>query len=128
MGGQETILVAEDEEDVLLLATELLQGHGYTVLQARNGEDALREITRVNGSFDLAIIDVVMPKMGGWDLYKEIAKTHSSLPVIFCTGYDPERIDENLEPGHEIKSIRKPYSPKHMLRMVREVLDERLAN
>jgi PAS domain S-box-containing protein len=121
-GGTETILLAEDEEALRALAERILTGFGYTVLVARNGEEAI-EIFRQNKGIVLAVLDVVMPRKGGKEAFDEMHKQNPRLKVIFMSGYAPNGIHDSfvLIPGTPF--LQKPFGPTILARKVREVLD-----
>jgi CheY-like chemotaxis protein len=123
-GGTETILLAEDEESLRALAERILTGLGYTVLVARNGEEAVEVLDR-NVNVDLAVLDVVMPRKGGKEAYEEMRKGNPNLKVLFMSGYSAEAGHESfvLTPGTPF--LPKPYTPASLARKVREVLDTR---
>jgi CheY-like chemotaxis protein len=123
-GGTETILLAEDEGSLRALAERILTGLGYTVLIARDGEEAVEVLGR-NGKVDLAVLDVVMPRMGGKEAYEEMRKGNPNLKVLFMSGYSAEAGHESfvLNPGTPF--LPKPYTPSSLARKVREVLDSR---
>ncbi|MDQ3751255.1 MAG: PAS domain S-box protein [Acidobacteriota bacterium] len=130
LGGDETILVAEDEETLRNLAKETLEELGYTVLLAKNGEEAVEVFGANRERIDLFLSDVVMPQMGGSEAYEQICQMGGNIPLIFMTGYSSERIRSRLvkpkttaeELGTVI--IQKPYSLEELGRIVREVLDK----
>ena len=121
-GGTETILLAEDEEAIRALAERILTGFGYTVLVARNGEEAI-EIFGRNKGIDLAVLDVVMPRKGGKEAFDEMHKRNPLLKVIFMSGYSADAIHDSfvLIPG--VPFLQKPFGPTMLARKVREVLD-----
>jgi len=123
-GGTETILLADDEESLRALAERILTGLGYTVLTARDGEEAVDVLAR-NVSVDLAVLDVVMPRKGGKDAYEEMRKGNPSLRVLFMSGYSADAVHESfvLTPGTPF--LPKPYTPSGLARKVREVLDRK---
>ncbi|GAB4362236.1 MAG: hypothetical protein Kow00128_01810 [Deltaproteobacteria bacterium] len=122
--GKETILLVEDDEVVRTLAEAILAGSGYTVLCAPDGRDGVEAAERHEGPIHLLLTDVVMPKMGGRDLAKEIASRRAGLKVLFMTGYAADAFleERNLPPGSKI--LRKPFRVDGLLRKVREILDE----
>jgi len=124
-GGTETILVVEDEPGLRRVAQRVLEKHGYTVLVAQNGEEALRVLAETNGLVRLVLTDVVMPQMGGAQLYRAIRAMGKSMPVVFSSGYTARDIEEAsaLEPG--LPFLNKPWSVQEILLRVREVLDAR---
>ncbi|MEP6688060.1 MAG: PAS domain S-box protein [Gemmatimonadales bacterium] len=122
-GGAETILMVEDEEMVRGLASRGLREHGYTVIEARHGFDALRQL-EIRPEVDLVISDVVMPEMGGRELGQRLASLRPSLPVLYMSGYTGEDVTQRglLEPGAPFQ--QKPFAPEALARKVREMLDE----
>jgi CheY-like chemotaxis protein len=123
-GGSETILVIEDEEIVRNLACRGLKDHGYTVLEARNGTEALRYIREHPGTVDLAISDVVMPEMGGRELAQSLALSDPGLPILFMSGYTGEDVVQRglLDPGAPFQ--QKPFTPVTLANKVRAMLDQ----
>ena len=121
-GGTETILLAEDEEAIRALAERILTGFGYAVLVARNGEEAI-EIFRQKKEIVLAVLDVVMPRMGGKEAFEEMHRQDPRLKVIFMSGYSADGIHDSfvLIPGTPF--LQKPFGPTILARKVREVLD-----
>ena len=123
VGGTETILVAEDEEAVRNLVCRILQGAGYTVLQACDGEDALRLYAQHADVIDLALLDVVMPKLGGRDVMEYISAKNPQIRFLFSSGYSENAIHTNFVIKEGIRLISKPYRKPDLLRAVRETLD-----
>ncbi|MCR4309913.1 MAG: PAS domain S-box protein [Deltaproteobacteria bacterium] len=123
-GGTETILLAEDAESLRALAERILTGLGYTVLVARDGEEAVEVLDR-NVNVDLAVLDVVMPRKSGKEAYEEMRKGNPNLKVLFMSGYSADAGHESfvLTPG--IPFLPKPYTPSSLARKVREVLDRK---
>lgn len=121
-GGTETILVAEDHEGLRQLAQETLTGLGYNVLLAADGEQALQEFQR-SSETHLAVLDVVLPKLSGPEVYAKLQETQPSLPVIFATGYSPDlaMIQKVQQQGFPV--LQKPYSSRSLARAVRKTLD-----
>jgi two-component system cell cycle sensor histidine kinase/response regulator CckA len=124
-GGSETILVIEDEEVVRSLALRGLRDHGYTVVEARNGAEALRYIREHPGTLDLVICDVVMPEMGGRELGQHLAMFDPELPVLYMSGYTGEDVFQRglLDPGAPFQ--QKPFTPGTLASKVRTMLDQR---
>jgi CheY-like chemotaxis protein len=122
-GGKETILLAEDHEGLRELVQESLIALGYTVLAARDGEEALELFRQHSGTVDLLVLDVVMPRLRGPDAYKRIRALDSTVPVLFCTGYNPESAQVETLAGHPV--LQKPYPARALARTVRELLDQR---
>lgn len=125
LGGSETVLIVEDDASLQKLAQKSLQAYGYRVLVAENGEDALGVSKDHDGSIDLMVTDVVMPKMGGKETAKQLQPLYPKMKVIYMSGYTDDAIVNKgvLAPG--LNFIGKPYSPKGLARKVREVLDKK---
>ncbi|MDQ6787932.1 MAG: ATP-binding protein [Acidobacteriota bacterium] len=127
-GGSETILVAEDEESLRNLAKDILEGFGYTVLLAKNGEEAVEMYAANRERIDMLLLDVMMPRMGGAEVYERIRCLDQDIPLIFMTGYNSEIVQSRFakqkrvieESGAAV--IQKPYSPKQLESKIREAL------
>jgi two-component system, cell cycle sensor histidine kinase and response regulator CckA len=120
MRGSETILIAEDHESIREMARQALLGLGYRVLSAADGEEALRLCEHEHAA--LAILDVVMPKLGGMATAAKLAERFPGLPVLFTSGYSADA--GNAPANNENASyLQKPYSPTTLARLVREILD-----
>ena len=129
IGGEETILVAEDEEGLRNLAHDVLSELGYDVLLAKNGEEAVQMYTENRERVGMLLLDVMMPRMGGIEAYEEIRKIGGEIPVIFMTGYSPEVVQSRLVKQNlsveklGMMVIQKPYSMGGLGRKIRHVLD-----
>ena len=121
-GEGERILVAEDDEDVRRYVAETLRDLGYSVLQAENGEAALKLLDR--NAVALLLTDVVMPGMNGRKLADEAKLCHSGLRILFMTGYSRNAIvhQGRLDPGVDL--IQKPISTEQLAAAVRRILDK----
>ncbi len=122
-GGTEIILLAEDDDSLRELASTILQKSGYTVLVARDGEEAIYLFQQYADTIDLVVLDVIMPKQSGRMVYDRIRVDRPELPVIFSTGYGFNVLKNIHLPDDGSQLIRKPYSPRFLLTKVREVLD-----
>ncbi len=123
-GGIETLLVAEDEEVVLKLATQILSEAGYTVLAAKDGEEAVQVFEEHADEIDCVMMDVLMPRMSGKDAIEKMLQKRPSLRHLFVTGYSPYagHADFIKETGEHL--LGKPYNPDALLQKIRSVLDE----
>ncbi|MBI3649922.1 MAG: PAS domain S-box protein [Acidobacteria bacterium] len=121
--GKETILIGEDDETLQRLARSALEGLGYKVLLANNGEEVLRQFTAHRDQIDLLILDMVMPRCGGYEAYQEIQKLNGAMPVIFVTGYSTEMTRHTLVPETNAVVLQKPYGVAELGRKVRALLD-----
>ncbi len=126
--GSETVLIVEDDDSLRKFAHKALQQYGYKVLKAENGEDALRVSEAHDGSIDLLITDVVMPKVSGKETAERLQTLYPHIKIIFMSGYTDDAIVRHgvLTPG--LNFIQKPFSPEGLARKVREVLDEAKAS
>lgn len=122
-GGKETILLAEDEESIRTLAERILKDIGYTVLTACNGEEAIEVFRRHREKIDLAVLDVVMPRMGGKEIFEVMRKENPGLKAIFMSGYSMNAIHEAFVIKPDTPFLGKPFVPTVLARKVREVLD-----
>jgi two-component system cell cycle sensor histidine kinase/response regulator CckA len=124
-GGSETILVIEDEDVVRHLATRGLRDHGYTVIEARNGLEALQYIREHPDQVDLVISDVVMPEMGGRELGQHLALFDQDIPILYMSGYTGEDVVQRglLDAGAPFQ--QKPFTPATLAFKVRTMLDQR---
>jgi signal transduction histidine kinase len=125
-GGNETVLLVEDEPVVRELAVATLREKGYTVVEAVNGEEGLRLARQHDGKIDLVLTDVVMPVMGGKEMADALRTSHPDTKVLFTSGYTEDALGHHgvLRPG--ILFLPKPYMTATLARKVREILDEGL--
>jgi two-component system, cell cycle sensor histidine kinase and response regulator CckA len=122
--GTETILIAEDHESIREMARQTLMSFGYRVLSACDGEEALQLCE--NETPALAILDVVMPKLGGPATAAKLGECFMNLPVLFTSGYSQDA-DAVATATKNARYLQKPYSPTMLGRLVREILDEATA-
>ncbi len=121
--GCEHILLVEDEDAVRSVAARVLLNQGYTVIQARNGEEALDLLSELGDSVDLVLTDVVMPDMGGLALAEKLKATKPELRLLYMSGYSEA---DKLQPGmnnFQFPFLQKPFSAESLIVKVREVLD-----
>ncbi len=125
IGGNETILLIEDEELLRGLVNEMLKLKGYNVLIAEDGEDAVRQYQQHQEEIQLVVSDFGLPKLNGFQVFKKIKAINPAVKVIIASGYvEPERKSEMLDAGVQ-EIIRKPFSVDKLLRCIRSVLDEK---
>ncbi|HTZ74547.1 MAG TPA: response regulator [Candidatus Aquilonibacter sp.] len=122
-GGSETLLVAEDHEGLRHLAVETLSGLGYEVLVACDGEQALAEFERNRSRIGLILLDVVMPKLSGPEVYERICADNPNFPVVFATGYSADISLLKKAQANGLPILQKPYAPRDLARTIRETLD-----
>jgi CheY-like chemotaxis protein len=123
--GSETVLVVEDEQEVRKLAVRVLKRQGYKVLEASQGDDALRLCEEHNRPIQLMVTDVVMPGMDGRELTNRLMLLHPEIRVLYMSGYTGNTIVHHgvLEDG--INYIQKPFTVGALAGKVREVLDKK---
>ncbi len=122
-GGQETILLVEDEPVVRELVREILQTYQYRVIEAGSGVEALRIWDEHNGQFDLLLTDIVMPEgLNGRELAEQLRRRKPRLKVIFSSGYSAESSGKELRDG-DTSFLAKPYRPQELAQLVRRRLD-----
>ncbi len=122
-GGSETVLIVEDDDNLRKFAQRALQMYGYRILDAENGEDALRVCGEYEGQIDLMITDVVMPKMGGREAAERLQHLYPQIKVIYMSGYTDNTIVHYGVLTPELNFIQKPFTPKGLARKVREALE-----
>ena len=122
--GSETVLVIEDESVVRKLACRGLRDHGYHVVEAANGAQALRYIREHPQTVDLVISDVVMPEIGGRELGQRLATLDPDLPILYMSGYTGEDVVQRglLDPGAPFQ--QKPFTPAGLALKARQMLDQ----
>jgi PAS domain S-box-containing protein len=123
--GTETVLVVEDEDGVRNLAGRILRSQGYTVLEARNGSEALLTFQDHQQEIELVLTDVVMPEMGGRHLHERLLTTRPDLAVLFMSGYTDDAVVRHGVLESEKNFIQKPFTCAALASAVRRVLDER---
>ncbi|MBO0699702.1 MAG: PAS domain-containing protein [Zavarzinella sp.] len=121
--GQETVLLVEDEVGVRTLAKHALEARGYRVLEAPDGEEALRLVQEHAGQIDVMLSDVVMPRMSGRELRHHVATLSPNTRVIFTSGYTDDAIVRHGVYQAESDFLPKPFTMHVLLKKVREVLD-----
>lgn len=122
-GGMETVLIVEDEDLVRSFCCRCLRSQGYTVLDARNGNEALLTVEQHTGPIDLILTDVVMPEMNGRQLSEQLRATHPDLKVLFMSGYTDDAVVRHGVLEAETDFIQKPFSQGSLGQKVRELLD-----
>jgi len=124
LGGSGTVLIVEDDDGLRKLAGTVLKQRGYKILEAENGEDALRVSEEYDGQIDLLLTDVVMPKMSGKETAERLQPHYPQMKVIYMSGYTDDAIVHHgvLTPG--LNFLEKPFTLEDLARKVREVLDK----
>lgn len=123
--GKKTILIAEDDAQVRETSAALLQKTGYGVVEATDGEDAIAKFMKENERLDLVILDVVMPKKNGKEVFDCIKKVRPDMKVLFTSGYTADIINgKGIIEQHQ-DFLAKPHFPEELLKRVQEILHER---
>lgn len=120
--GSETVLVAEDEEEILALVEQVLKQVGYRVLTARNGEEALNKAMAYEGTIHLLLTDAVMPVLNGRELVERLRPHRPNMKVLFISGYSGSGILHRAVAGQDVAFLAKPFTPNQLARKVQEVL------
>jgi two-component system cell cycle sensor histidine kinase/response regulator CckA len=120
--GDGLILLVEDEDPVRMFSARALRNKGYTVLEAKSGEHALQILNETRERIDLVIADVVMPRMDGPTLVKQLRERLPETKVIFMSGYTEDNFRRRLDSEGNIHFLAKPFSLKDLTVKVKEVM------
>lgn len=122
-GNRETVLLAEDDRFVRMLTKHILSKYGYQVIEAVDGEDALHKLRENLETVQLLLLDVIMPKKNGKQIFDEAVKIRPDIKVVFMSGHTYDVIINEGGLSEEIPLLTKPLTPGELLVKVREVLD-----
>jgi len=122
--GTETIVLAEDEKDVREVAREFLESGGYTVIEARDGTEALKRVEKHDGAIHLLVTDMVMPGMTGQELSAKLLQHRPEIRVLYMSGYSEKAAADSTFGGSAIRLLTKPFSRWALLRAVHEILKQ----
>jgi CheY-like chemotaxis protein len=120
--GTETILLAEDNEQVRKFTKLVLTDAGYKVIEAIDGEDAVKKFMENKDDIQMLLFDLIMPRETGKKAYNEIKRLAPRVKALFMTGYSPELADQKTSPENGVPVVYKPISPKGLLKEIRRVL------
>jgi two-component system cell cycle sensor histidine kinase/response regulator CckA len=123
--GTETILLVEDEAQLRAVTKDMLEGFGYSVIEAENGEAALSAAGTHAGPLHLVVTDVIMPGMSGRETAARLSSVRSDLKVLFVSGYTDEAIVHHGVLPSDVSLLQKPFTAGSLARKVREVLDSK---
>jgi len=123
-----SILVVEDDPGVQELAQAILEGDGHTVELVHDGHQALDRLLQGGDRFDLVIMDVMLPGMNGWAVYRRAQSQVPDLRVVFCSGHSPALLESEYKLGFSAQQfLQKPYRPRELLLRVRSILGDQAA-
>ncbi len=123
-GATETILLVEDEEMVRRAGRRILEKHGYRVLQAADGAEALMVLRERGAEIALVVSDVVMPRMGGRELYASLREEGFTMPFLFTSGYTDRMSSDTVALDPSVPVLPKPWTWTELTASVRAALDE----
>jgi len=126
--GTETVLLIEDEETLCSLSSGFLRQHGYHVLAAGNGSEAIGILKQHAGTIHLVVTDVVMPGMNGKELANRLVQLRPEVRVLFMSGYTSDTLREHGICHQQVPVLNKPFTREALARRVRQVLDESAAD
>ena len=123
--GGETVLLVEDEETVRRLLRVLLSNHGYQILEASNGEEALRTAKDYQGPIHLLLTDIIMPGINGYETSRRVAALRPEIKALYISGYSEEAIHRPSDSAD--RRLQKPLSSDTLVGAIREILDQPVA-
>jgi len=123
LGGAETILVAEDDESLRLLFSDILTGQGYSVIQAGDGQEAVERHREHAGKVDLLLMDLIMPRMSGKAAFDLIRAACPTVRVLFTSGYTADIIQSRADLDEGVDLVMKPIATRDLLMKIRSILD-----
>lgn len=121
-GSKGLILLADDEKVMQELARELLEGHGYRVLLAGDGAEAVALYQQHAKDIDLVILDLLMPHLDGGQAYREMKKINKDVRAFFCTGYSPQDVIGTTLAENPLRAVQKPFRTDEFMHTIQEVL------
>ncbi|MBD3267638.1 response regulator, partial [bacterium] len=121
--GTETVLLVEDNREVRFLVREILKEHGYQVVEASHGKEALKVCKTFHDTIHLLLTDIVLPYKNGFELAKDVFNTQPSIKVLFFTGHAESMLIQNYLEKEDVFLLNKPFTPEELLQALRDVLD-----
>jgi CheY-like chemotaxis protein len=128
-GGNETILLVEDERNIRIITQKFLEKHGYNVLLAAEPTKAIKKASEYPGKIDLLLSDIIMPIMNGPEMAEKLKKTRPEMKQLFMSGYTANVVSQSEILDENINFLSKPFSSETLTTKIRAILDEeRLIN
>jgi CheY-like chemotaxis protein len=124
--GSETLLFVDDEASIRRLGQTILEHHGYTVLSAKDGEEALEVFQREQKRIKLIVLDLTMPRMSGREVLKRFLRLNPTIRILISSGHQTPPDSNELQDLGMIEFVPKPYRPDDLARSVRKLLDKPL--
>ena len=123
--GSGTLLLVDDEQNVLTVTAQMLNRSGYTVIEAKSGREAIERYSRSKDDIDLVILDMVMPEMGGGDVFDRLKELNPGVKVLLASGYSLEgQAREIMKRGCD-GFIQKPFSLSELIDRVKSILERK---
>ena len=120
--GDGVVLLAEDDDQVRKIAERVLTRNGFRVLAAADGQAAVDLIERHHGEIRLAVLDVLMPRLSGRQVFDRLRARHPHIPVLFCSGYSADMLPPEIAPGDGFALLNKPYTSSELLERIHQLL------
>lgn len=120
--GVGVVLLAEDDEQVRRFSERVLANNGFRVLTAADGHEALALVEQHGVAIRLAVLDVLMPRVSGKQVYERLRSRHPGTRVLFCSGYAAEMLPAEFAPGAGCAILNKPYTSRELLAQVHRLL------
>jgi PAS domain S-box-containing protein len=121
--AKRTVLAVDDESTVLALAKDILEMHGYRVLTARNGEEALRLFQQRHAEIDMVLLDLTMPVMGGMECFREMRRIDAAVRVVISSGFSADTTASEVIAEGAMGYVSKPYDIDALARVIREAFE-----
>ena len=120
-----TVLIADDEESQLRLMERLLREAGFAVLMARDGVEAVELHRTYRGAVSVAVLDLGLPKLSGWESYRAMRERDPGIGVVFASGYIDPRVKDEIERDDDAAIIKKPYNPEELIAKISAMAQQR---
>jgi CheY-like chemotaxis protein len=124
-GEGELVLIAEDDERVRSLTERILRQAGYTTLSASNGEEALQRFEEHADEIAVVVLDMIMPRMDGVEIRETIRSRRPDVPIVFCSGYTSNLLENDLLLDPDTNFLRKPYAASELLATLQAAVERK---